>query len=83
MQYDGSLDMVFTVPEARQMGLSSLLSVRLTREILKLQERVYGYTAPNNQGSLKTAVKMGFHTTGISDWIVFQPYKTGKLELVP
>ncbi|CAF2065388.1 unnamed protein product [Rotaria magnacalcarata] len=76
LQYDGSLDMVYTVPEARRLGLSSLLSVRLAAEIFKIQERVFGHTALNNRNSLGLAAKMGFHETGICDWIVFEPKYT-------
>ncbi|CAF4987024.1 unnamed protein product, partial [Rotaria sp. Silwood1] len=71
--YDGSFDMVYTLPEARRLGLASLLSVRLTTEMFKMQERVFGYTALNNQKSMGLAAKMGFHETGLYDWIVFEP----------
>ncbi|CAF3966651.1 unnamed protein product [Adineta steineri] len=74
--YDGSFDMAYTIPEARRLGLSSLLSVRLTAEIFKRQERVFGYTALNNRNSLGLAAKMGFRETGISDWIQFEPTDT-------
>ncbi|CAF4157997.1 unnamed protein product [Adineta steineri] len=74
--YDGSFDMAYTIPEARRLGLSSLLSVRLTAEIFKRQERVFGYTALNNRNSLGLAAKMGFRETDISDWIQFEPTDT-------
>jgi hypothetical protein len=84
LQYDGSLEMAYTIPEARRLGLSSLLSVRLTTEIFKMQECVFGYTALNNRKSLGLAAKMGFHETGINDWIQFEPINTcSKRDLHP
>jgi predicted GNAT family acetyltransferase len=73
LQYDGSLDMTYTVPEARRLGLSSMLSVRLTAEMFKMQERVFGYTVLDNRKSLGLAAKMGFYETAITDWIQFEP----------
>lgn len=73
LQYDGSLDMTYTIPEARRLGLSSVLSVRLTTEMFKKQERVFGHTGLDNPNAMGLAAKMGFHQTSISDWIEFEP----------
>ena len=71
--YDGSSDMAFTLPEARRLGLSYQVGVRLASEVCKIQRGSFGYVAQGNQASLAMVTKMGYRITCQSDWIEFEP----------
>lgn len=70
-QFDGSIGMVFTLPEFRRHGLAALLNVRLTSELIKLQGRAFCYVIRDNQTSLKMFSKLGYEQTCTVDWIQF------------
>lgn len=72
-QYDGSSEMAFTLPEARRLGLSYQIGVRLAAEVCKIQQASYGYVVEGNQQALRMVTKMGYRVTCKSDWIEFDP----------
>ena len=65
--------MAFTLPEARRLGLSYQIGVRLASEVCKIQKGSFGYVAQGNQASLGMVMKMGYRVTCKSDWIEFEP----------
>jgi hypothetical protein len=65
--------MAFTLPEARRLGLSYQIGVRLASEVCKIQRGSFGYVAEGNQASLGMVTKMGYRITCKSDWIEFDP----------
>lgn len=72
-QYDGSSEMAFTLPEARRLGLSYQIGVRLAAEVCKIQQASYGYVVEGNQQALRMVTKMGYRITCKNDWIEFEP----------
>ena len=72
-QFDGSSEMAFTLPEARRIGLSYQVGVRLASEVCKIQSGSFGFVARGNQASLAMVTKMGYRITAQSDWIEFEP----------
>jgi hypothetical protein len=81
-QYDGSSDMAFTLPEARRLGLSYQIGVRLASEVCKIQQGSFGHVAQGNQASLAMVTKMGYRITCKSDWIEFEPNSVKNEEAV-
>lgn len=65
--------MAFTLPEARRLGLSYQIGVRLAAEVCKIQQTSFGYVVEGNQGALKMVTKMGYRITCKNDWIEFDP----------
>lgn len=65
--------MAFTLPEARRLGLSYQIGVRLASEVCKIQKGSFGYVAQGNRASLGMVTKMGYRVTCKSDWIEFEP----------
>lgn len=65
--------MIYTIREARRLGLSSLLSFRLMPKMFERQEHVFTHVDADNRKSLGLITKMGFHETGTNDWIEFEP----------
>jgi ribosomal protein S18 acetylase RimI-like enzyme len=73
LQYDGCLDMIYTIREARRLGLASLLSIRLMAQMFERQEHVFTHVDTDNRKSLGLVTKMGFQETGTNGWIEFEP----------
>lgn len=65
--------MAFTLPEARRLGLSYQIGVRLASKVCKIQRCSYGHIAQGNQASLGMVTKMGYRITYQCDWIEFEP----------
>ena len=65
--------MAFTLPEARRLGLSYQIGVRLASEVCKIQRGSFGYVVHGNQASLAMVIKMGYRITCTSDWIEIEP----------
>ena len=72
-KFSGSIGTVFTTPEARGLGLATILNTRLLSKLFELQERAFCYISDDNIASLRVFEKLGFHKTCLMDWVVFTP----------
>jgi predicted GNAT family acetyltransferase len=70
-KYDGSVGTVFTKPEARKLGLATILNSYVASKLFEQQERIYCFVAHGNQTSLKMLGKLGYHQTCDLDWLSF------------
>jgi len=69
-KFDGSIGTVFTKPEARGLGLATILMIHLLSKLFELQERAFCYIAHDNIASLRMFEKLGYHRTCDMDWLV-------------
>jgi hypothetical protein len=74
--------MAFTLPEARRLGLSYQIGVRLASKVCKIQHGSFGHVTQGNQASLAMVTKMGYRITCQSDWIEFDPNSVRNDEVV-
>lgn len=72
-KYNGSIGTVFTKPEARGLGLATILNLYIASKLFeeRKQERAYCYIAYDNIASLKTFEKLGYYRTYNIDWLIF------------
>jgi predicted GNAT family acetyltransferase len=70
-KYNGSIGTVFTKPEARGLGLATILNVRVASKLFEQQDRVHGFVAHDNIASLRMLEKLGYHRTCDVDWLIF------------
>lgn len=72
--------MAFTLPEARRLGLSYQVGIRLAVEVCKIQRGSFGSIIHGNQASLAMVTKMGYRITGHCDWLEFEPQNINTIE---
>ncbi|CAF4597053.1 unnamed protein product [Rotaria socialis] len=66
-KYNGCVANVFTKPEARRLGLASILNVFMASKILEQEERVFSFVINNNTASISMLEKLGYKRTGDAD----------------
>jgi len=70
-QYNGSVGTVFTKPEARRLGLATILNAYVASKIFEQQEQAYCFVAYDNIASLTMLEKLGYRRTCNVDWVIF------------
>jgi predicted GNAT family acetyltransferase len=70
-KYDGSVGTVFTKPEARKLGLSTILNFHVASKLFEKRERIHCFVAHDNIASNKMVEKLGYHRTCDVDWLCF------------
>jgi len=70
-KYNGSVGTVFTKPEARGLGLATILNAYVASKIFEQQEQAYCFVAYDNIASLKMFEKLGYRRTCNVDWLIF------------
>jgi predicted GNAT family acetyltransferase len=72
-KYDGSIGTVFTKPEARKLGLATIVNSYVASKLFEQQDRIYCFVAHDNVASLKMLEKLGYHRICDTDWLIFTP----------
>lgn len=71
-KFDGSIGTVFTKPEARGLGLGTLVNFYVTSKLFEQgQQRAFCYIAPDNLASLRIFEKLGYSYIGDKNWLIF------------
>ncbi|CAF4011946.1 unnamed protein product [Rotaria magnacalcarata] len=66
-KYNGCVANVFTKPEARRLGLASMLNVFMASKILEQEERVFTFVINDNTASVSMLEKLGYKKTDDTD----------------
>lgn len=70
-KHDGSIGTVFTKPEARGLGLATLVNYYVTSKVFQQQQRAFCFVASDNTASLKIYEKLGFSHAYDVDYLEF------------
>lgn len=75
MQYNGSIAMIYVLPEFRKEGYFDILISDLTRKLLAKSDIAYGFIPSNDTSLINTSRKLGFEWVpqGNMTWTRFTP----------
>lgn len=75
MQYNGSIAMIYVLPEFRKEGYFDILVSDLTRKLLAKSDIAYGFIPSNDTSLINTSRKLGFEWVpqGNMTWTRFTP----------